>query len=596
MSTTPGTGTVTDLGTAVFTSPVARRKLNARRKTMTSAQVKAIALANELAGETGVQLSAPLPTARTLFGLQGSNPVGQVPPSPGVAPPPGLPPNMARSINIDGRNMSMSTTPVNKDTFTPARLWDKTERHKLDPEQRQIFVKSATGYVLSKTNKLNLLSLKEDDEGVLKHVHNLRAQLQALEEHAIKHDIVDVFTIVSVDDVTNTGAINTNLDGGPLVYNLFQDYVRVHKAEVATSNAWYHTWLSEDQSYVKENMAYTLDLLQSNTDEKLWSKCKEEYDDFHPIQQGGPLMLSLLLKKIQHSSESALEHLRSKVTTLKISKLEGENVDHAVSLIRAAYNALLGASYAGHSYVPEDFPLAVLKVMQTSSNAVFNETFSNEVKQAQREADKYGGIPEYSSVTETLNQASTVYNRMVLEETWDVAKKPRASAFVAPVTTTPSATAVSRPLRPNLKCFNCEKEGCSVRSCPEPRDDAKIQRNRRAFMEAKGTPTSRTDKPPFKIARDGSRLVLNNRGLYVHEKLKDVKAGSTSQKATKKEKKLVSRLTTQVQSLLASMSPTTPSVAVAPPAAAVPPTTPTTTANDAHRSQIRSALLAALRG
>ena len=592
-----------DLGAAESNTPIKRRNKNDRRSTLGGSSLNAIALSNELVGEDGNHFPIPpsaTPAGRTLFG-----PGGGLPLRPNV-PPAGAPPAATgvqhviptgRTIKIDGRSMTLAPIAADKDDFIPGRLWDKTKRADLDPEQLSVFIKSATGYVLSKTNKLNVLSLKEDDEGVLKHVHNLKSQLKALEDHAINHDIVDVFTIVSAHDLLQTGNVNKTSDGAPETYNLFYDYPRLHPADVGTSNAWYHLWLSQNQPYIKDNMRYTFEMLHSNTDEKLWSKCLEDYEEYHPTQQGGPLMFFLILKRIQNSSESACDHLKRKVITLKISKLEGENVEHAVSLIKAAYSALLSASTPSRSYIPEDFALKVLEVMLTSSNAEFTRIFQTEINEARRIADKYGGQPEWPTVTQTLNQASRTYLRLVQTDQWDTAKKPRSSAFVAQPTTSTGSGSTSRPSRPlpaGLKCFNCEREGCSLTSCPQPRDEAKIQRNRRAFMDAKRQRDLARggSRPQTKTARDGSRLVLNERGLYVH----DAKA---TRKAKKKEQRqLVARLTEQVSALAAQLTGTSSSTSTttSPPAPVAPPATvaaAVTTDVSAHRSDIRRAILSA---
>ena len=72
-------------------------------------------------------------------------------------------------------------------------------------------------------------------------------------------------------------------------------------------------------------MKYSVDFLKNNTSDKLYLKCLETYDHFHPSQRGGPLMLYLILKKIQDNSESSLENLKDKVSGFKLSSLPGED-------------------------------------------------------------------------------------------------------------------------------------------------------------------------------------------------------------------------------------------------------------------------------
>lgn len=595
MTSTPNTVSGLNLGDATLTSPLQRRYRTTRRSTLSGEALNAIHVSNEINGEEGNQIPLPNAAPRNLFGT-----APQVPPpsAPQVVNPsqPIVTVPAGRTITIDGRPMTLATSPADKATFVVPRLWDKTSRDQLDPEQKQIFVKAATGYVLNKTNKLSVLSTKEDDDGILKHTHNLRTQLKTLEDHAINHDIVDVFTIVSAHDILQTGAVHANPDGGPQVYNLFTDYPRLHLSEVANSNAWYNTWLVENHPYLKENMHYTFEMLRHNTEDTLWSKCMEDYEEFHPIQQGGPLMLYLILKRIQASSEAAVEYLKQKVLTIKISEVEGENVDTVVSLIKSAYHALLSASTPTRSYIPDDLPLKIMEVCQTSSNVEFNKVFADEISVARRQADKYGGIPNWNPIPQTLNLASSTYRRLKLSGEWDIPKK-RSAAFVADAGTEPTAK--------RQKCWNCDQTGHVVSDCPEPPNQAKIEKNKKLYYDARRQERSR-NWPRHKTAKDGSKLVLNSKGYYVH----DVKATSKAEKraerkqkaaakAEAKAKSMADRITDTVSSFMANLHVVGPGSA--------PTGTATVPANAsiaqsitpdlaAHRAALRESLLADLKG
>ena len=122
-------------------------------------------------------------------------------------------------------------------------------------------------------------------------------------------------------------------------------------------------------------MAYTYDFLFKNTETSLWSKCVEEYDGFLPIQQGGPLMLCLLLHRIQNYSEQALQVLAKQVSRLQLSRIEGEDVEHVVRLVKATYTVLCNASSCTHSYIPLEFTKMVYELFQTSSVSEFNNMF-----------------------------------------------------------------------------------------------------------------------------------------------------------------------------------------------------------------------------
>ena len=314
MTSTPNVRIVAglNLGNATLSSPVRQRARNSRRSTLSTSAINAIRLNNELVGETGNVLPVPGPN-RTLFSPTPFNPTSpstlgtarsQTPSastphnaaqSTNTPPPPPRGAPAGRVIVVDGRPLRLAQLPASQDDFIVARLYDKTKRHELDADSKQTFVDSVTGFALSKKNKLRTLSTREDDDGILAHVTNLKSQLQTLQNHLISYDVADVFTIISAHDVLTTGAILADDDGNPLAYDLFTDYPKLHVAEVAGSNAWHNTWIAPEQPHVKENLKFTLDFLQNNTDETLWAKCMEDCVTYHPIQQGGPLMLYLIL-------------------------------------------------------------------------------------------------------------------------------------------------------------------------------------------------------------------------------------------------------------------------------------------------------------
>ena len=188
-------------------------------------------------------------------------------------------------------------------------------------------------------------------------------------------------------------------------YNLFDNYPQLHAIHVANSCTWYNRWVTN--SYISENMALTYTFFQNNTEDELWSKCLELYKEYTPIQQGGPLMAFLLLQRIQDSSEQALELLRNQVKALNISKLPGEDVEQAVSLVKSTYRVLQSSSTQTRSYLPTDFAKTVFRVFQTSTVFEFNEVFHTQALDIQTQADLYGTQPRWPSVTSVVKLATT---------------------------------------------------------------------------------------------------------------------------------------------------------------------------------------------
>ena len=416
------------------------RFARSRRSSLSETDIAAIRQSNGLAGSEG--RTFPLPQVSTTgqakcWNCTSSN-GGSV--HHGIACPANASVQRPSSANVTAYAIAGRTIRIRKQAPAPsvlvkARTWDKTKRSDLDPDVKQKFVTSAQGYVLSKHNKLRLLSTSYTDGDVLKHVSSLQHQLRQLRAHAYDYDFDDVFTIVVPEDVQNHGDL-TQVDGRPQSFDLLSDFGRLHPTVIANSNAWYNLWA--DHEYVAENMNYAYNFCKNNTEESLFYKCLEDYEEYSPIQQGGPLMLYLVLRKIQNVSETALDHMKAKITKLRISAIPGEDVSEVVSLIKATHSALESASTSDRSYVPLDFAKLILEVLQTSSNKEFNDGFKQIQSLAQLEADRTGGLPEWPTIPELMTTATNTYGRLVSGNKWGKSPKSGGSAF-------PSHTGDSTP-------------------------------------------------------------------------------------------------------------------------------------------------------
>lgn len=425
------------------------------------------------------------------------------------------------SITIDNQILNIRAADAKMQVDT--RLWQKEHRSELTHEAKQSFATHVAGYALYKSNKLSAPSTSTDADVSLTKLHNLHNQLRALREHMRLYDVFDVFMIVVPQDVAN-GADLVRHANGQYALDLFHNYARITTPMVANSNAWYTHWISD--TFVHENLMYSLKALKSNTEPSLWNKCLEIYDEYPRHCQGGPLMLSILLTRIQNVSESAIANHLEKVSRLKISKLEGENVDEAISLIKTAHSILISASTPDQNFVPDDFPKTVLKVLQTSSVSDFNMIFKEEQREAERAADKRGGRPVWPTISELTNLASNTYRRFETEGRWNASRRIKQSGFSA---ATPHAP--PRPLR-HLKCFNCGSEEHMATACPHPRDERKIAQNRKTYLDNKdktrshssqqrsssGGQSNRNRHPKPKqrtYLADGTPMIRNKHGGYV---------------------------------------------------------------------------------
>ena len=206
-----------------------------------------------------------------------------------------------QEITLNGVPIKLKKKP-NTLPFSLPKRWTRADRKGFLPKEKEIYRKSATGsWVLPRDNKLQVLTIKNDDEKLLFSVKNLQHQLGILQEHCFVHDLDDVFTIVEPVDVANSPQI------GSQTYNLFRDYATLHPAQIALSNAWYNTWV--DDAVTLENLSMTTDLFKNNSEDDLSIKASIKHKEFAPIQQGGPLYLYFVLKRILNVSENSLLNL-----------------------------------------------------------------------------------------------------------------------------------------------------------------------------------------------------------------------------------------------------------------------------------------------
>jgi hypothetical protein len=384
---------------------------------------------------------------------------------------------------VDGRRLQVRTEPVPISNYVTKRNWNKLERWKLKAEERISFVQSASGYVLGKNNKLRVQSQLAADAEVLKNIYNLQFQIEALKNHAIEHDIADVFTIVVPVDV------NTSPELYPEQFNLFDDFPKLTAEMVALSNAYYARWIKN--KYITENLSITQALVKNNTEETLFHKCWEEYKAYHQMQRGGPLILILVLKRIHNASEQHLEHLKLKVENLRISELEGENVDVAVSLVNAAHSIFISSSTATQSRIPPEWSKTLIRVFQTTTVPEFNQVFKDEEREARRDADKNGGQPNWPTHEQLTRLATVTYNRIKQSGSWDLPTKKSKGYLNAPAGKGP-------PSNPDYRCWNCGESGHRIDACPKPRNQARIDAERVKFRAKRGGKRDGSKRPPRK--------------------------------------------------------------------------------------------------
>ena len=489
---------------APFSTPLRRRNPNLRRTTLDSETLRADANAqrlsrlseanqeDDLTDEVEWDPDCEEPSSEARSHESGETPSDGDPPAP-------RPQREPQGVFLHGHKLNLHERP--QAISRPVRLvnWPKTQRNELENDVRITVCNKATGHVLAKSNKLATPRVSAEGGCELSDVHVLQNQLKELEEHMFSCDMLDVCEIVIPRNPSRSPDLDT------LRFDLLNDYPKLTVDLVANSNAWCNTWVKD--SHIEENVNWVFKLLCNNAEQTLWDKCLGEHNEFTPAEQGGPLMLCLILRRIQNVSDTAITQSKAELAKAKLSDIEGEDVDTLVTNVRSLLKTLKATSSDTQDSVGHDFPKTVLLVLQTSSVPEFNETFKDIMTRAATRADRIGGQPQWPPVEEILTLASNQCTRMRISDEWNVPKGAGSSAHVGTTQGTPSF----------WKCFDCGKFGHTIEACEEPLDQTRIDKARKEFLKQK---KARSEKPRHETAKDGRPLILNRQGNCVIDKKK----------------------------------------------------------------------------
>jgi len=525
------------------------------------------------------------PVSRARFASTTTQSVRAPAPAPTSAPAPAPTSSAPAAPMIDGQLVNVHPAPVlefNKQQIV--RMYDKEKRATMQAEDLASYIEKATKRIVHPKKLLRMPTYTTEGSQMLRDLVEAKLTLDNMVEHMRLYDLMDGLTVVVPLDIYVHPSI------GPKTYDLFQDYPLLTLDMVKLSTLYYRMWASD--SYVGSSMNLQVKFLQSNCDADLTNKILLDAETLPIPCQTGPCMFFIMLRRLYNCSESVLDQVLSSAKSLKISEIEGEDVDEVIRTISAATGLLLHSSNQTRTYITHDFSRDVLRIFQTSTLSEFNSIFLELERRCQVEADSNGeSIVSWPTVDSIIQLASATYARLHRSGKWCKSVKPAAFPAVAQAGWTPG------------DCFNCGKNDHMLPDCPLPSNQTTIDANKQAMLEyrklhpkkntnsnsrssGRGGGSGRgrghshgqgsgggSSKPHRKVASDGKPLKLNNHGLYVLD---------TKKWATMRQERQIDKIT----ALLANGVPGTAPAAVAPAAApaapaantaAGPPATPAST-------------------
>jgi hypothetical protein len=401
-------------------------------------------------------------------------------------------------------------------------LYPKDNRDLMSPEKLNELFERAISKSLPTI--YTAMDLKLDDPDKLAETYDLEMIIARTRTHHVKYDMHDVFTVVKPNpDIAKYETIN-----------LYENYATLTKEEVAASNEWYSTMTEDPQNkYFRQNLNLTHEHLVNNCHDDLVSKVTETYYSYPDEQHGGPLFFKIMMDAIQNNSEESAEYLVSMVKNMKLTSIDGENVEKAVSLVRGAVKRLENLKiYGGKSALPLDMAEHLLKVFQTSSVPVFNQLFEHYHRE-QKLSMLSTGIQKTTSIAQILTFAEQQYRTLCSTNDWlGIKTKAKETAFIAGKSSDPI-------------CFNCGGAH-NIKECPKQRDVERIKINKKKFWESmkssksksksgnsakpatnktaspksteKSTPSGKWAPPTKEEKQNQSRRIIDDIEYYYHYK------------------------------------------------------------------------------
>lgn len=244
---------------------------------------------------------------------------------------------------------------------------------------------------------------------------------------------------------------------GPYYANLFTEYSSVSIPQVAASNEYYAQFFGPEHDF-RTDSDWSYRVIKAVIEPTLMQSIQPKYDEFPPMQQGGPLLLALALKAIAHSNDAMVRNLHNQLKRFKISEIPGENIAQVKALVKSIVERICSAL---NGEFPDQFPQTILALLQTSSVTIFNEHFHqellNEMKRvATRFAREAKGLPvdddpasDMERIIGWLDLADQLYEGYVANNEWTPknVKNSTSKAF----------NATGKHYRGKPPCFNCKQ-------------------------------------------------------------------------------------------------------------------------------------------
>ena len=248
----------------------------------------------------------------------------------------------------------------------------RTKRNSLGDKERTRLIESMTHGLSTKFAALDLSRLQSETAVCLEHTASLAQQLNEVETHLRKFDLLHVFTQFPKLDFSQSNPADYLHRHESI--NLLDAYDTLEIRDVVKTVEWMRAYMDDE---LLNELTWTHSFLHQSCetvsgDGSLYNVVAAEVERFRLISSstlGGPVTLMIILSNIVSSSKEALKLLQEKLRTLKVTDYQGENIATLTTQLTYVIRRLR------QTELPQDLSRSLLRLFQTSSNEEFNSVF-----------------------------------------------------------------------------------------------------------------------------------------------------------------------------------------------------------------------------
>ena len=425
-------------------------------------------------------------------------------------------------VCVGGEWIKVAAAPKQMSNDSSYVIYPKEERVNMSADAQQQLKET----FLKKKSYCALREITLDADGIDGKTIDANSLKDTLRLSKVMENIRKLFRVYDVYNVSHILLFSPN-DPAKIASSkdIFTHFLNLTTDQVARSNRWYNTLA--DNPWTRQNMSLQTEFLSIHLDPTILDTIKVTYDRY-PIEcQGGPLLFHLASTHLVNRSKHLGDTLLARMRNIRISELPGEDVLKALSYVRVVLPYL-----SEYNNRPDDTVATVLSIFQTTTHAAFNAVLKNMetnrvLKQAERESQGRAALSRADKIAEEDRELETVLTTIshlattTFKLDWPGIKSSQTSAFPAQQSGSQDRPDPSGGGTKDRTCFNCGRAGCSVATCPRPKNKALITANKKKFWDAnknrkkKQGGAARTSNRPQKFrlpeASENNRRVIDGK-------------------------------------------------------------------------------------